>query len=146
MNPKKSKSGETSVEKPPVEKYFIEELELIDPKLKVVWHSEVKKFLIVTTAPQELFNAGYVVEMVVEDESGNYAPCDRRILGKLIELKYDRDRNFKQDKFLDDMDRDDFEKAVKAETEGRLRYREFLIKVNKFLRTKTFVLNGGKKL
>jgi len=145
MNRKKPKSGETSVGKPPVEKYFIEELELIDRRLKVVWHSEVKKFLIVTPAPHQLFNAGYVVEMVVEDENGNYAPCDRRILGRLIALKYDRDRNFKQDRFLDEMDRDDFQKAVKAETEGRLRYRDFLIKVNKFLRTKTFVLNGGKQ-
>lgn len=146
MNPKKVKSAQPSVEKPSVEKYFIEELALIDPRLKVVWHSEAKKFLIVTQAPRQLFKTGYVVEMVIEDENGNYAPCDRRTLGKLIALKYDRDRNFKPKKFLDDMDQADFQKAVKAEIEGRLRYRDFLIKVNKFLRTKTFVLNGGKKL
>lgn len=144
MAPKEFKSGEATADKPTVPRYFIEGLALIDIGLKVLWHSEVKRFLIVTEAPEQIFNAGYVVEMVVQDENENYAPCDQLVLEKLSKLRWERDDSFKIKKFLDDMDEEEFQKAVKAEVVRRAMIRDFLKKVNKFLRTKTFVLNGGK--
>jgi len=144
MNPNKGTLGEKTAEKPTVPRYFLDELVLVDPRLKVLWHPKAKRFLIVSPAPQKMFKKGYVVEMVVDDGAGNYAPCDRRALGKLLELKYDRDKNFKPERFLREMDGEETDKAVKAEVKKRLMTREFMLKVNKFLRTKTFVLNGGK--
>lgn len=144
MSPKKVKSGEASVEKPTVPRYFIEELALVDPRLKVLWHPKEKKYLIVSQAPAQIFKKGYVVEMIVQDEKGGFAPCDRRVLGKLLELKYDRDRNFKEERFLRNMDDEDLQKAKKAEAKRRLMEKDFIIKVLKLLRSKTFVLNGGK--
>jgi len=145
MNPKKFKSGEATVSKPVVPRYFIEGLAIIDIRLKVLWHPEWKKFLIVTPAPRQMFRDGYVVEMIVEDENKNYAPCDTRFLERLSKLRWDRDRNYKLKTFLDNMDEEEFQKAVKAEVMQRLVVRDFMTKVNKFLRTTTFVLNGGKK-
>lgn len=145
MNPNKVTIGETKVDKPAVARYFLDELALIDPRLKVLWHPKAKKYLIVSPAPHQMFKKGYVVEMVVDDGAGNYAPCDRRTLGKLLELKYDRDKNFKPERFLKEIDSEEEDKAVKADVTHRLMTREFMLKVNKLLRTKTFVLNGGKK-
>jgi len=144
MNPNKVTLGENSADKPTVPRYFLEELALVDPRLKVLWHPKVKKYLIVSHAPHKMFKKGYVVEMVVDDGKGNYAPCDRRILGKLLELKADRDKNFKPERFLNEIDEEERDKAIKADASQRLMTRDFMLKVNKFLRTKTFVLNGGK--
>lgn len=147
MDPKlkEFKSGEATADKPSVPKYFIEGLAMIDIRLKVLWHSEVKKFLIVTEAPDQMFKAGYVVDMIVEDENKAYAPCDQSVLERLAKLKWDRDKNYKLKTFLDNMDEEEFQKAIKAEVVRRSMFRDFMKKVNKFLRTKTFVLNGGKK-
>lgn len=142
--PKELLSGENSADKPTVPRYFVEGLAMIDIRLKVLWHSEVKKFLIVSSAPEKMFKSGYVVEMIVEDEFNNYAPCDQRILEKLSMIRWDRDKNYKLKTFLDDMDEEEFQKAIKAEVVRRAMIRDFLKKVNKFLRTKTIVLNGGK--
>lgn len=142
--PKELLSGENSADKPTVPRYFVEGLAMIDIRLKVLWHSEVKKFLIVSSAPEKMFKSGYVVEMIVEDEFNNYAPCDQSILEKLSMIRWDRDKNYKLKTFLDDMDEEEFQKAIKAEVVRRAMIRDFLKKVNKFLRTKTFVLNGGK--
>jgi len=145
MSPKQEfKSGEATAEKPTVPRYFIEGLAMIDIRLKVLWHREVKKFLIVSAAPEQKFKAGYIVEMIVEDNEHNYAPCDQSVLEKLSMIRWDRDRNYKLQTFLDDMDEEEFEKAIKAEVVRRAMFRDFMIKVNKFLRTKTFILNGGK--
>lgn len=142
--PKELLSGENSADKPTVPRYFVEGLAMIDIRLKVLWHSEVKKFLIVSSAPEKMFKSGYVVEMIVEDEFNNYAPCDQSILEKLSMIRWDRDKNYKLKTFLDDMDEEEFQKAIKAEVVRRAMIRDFLKKVNKFLRTKTIVLNGGK--
>jgi len=142
--PREFKSGEATADKPKVPKYFIEGLALIDIRLKVLWHSEVKKFLIVSEAPNEMFKSGYVVEMIVEDDEHNYSPCDQSVLEKLSKIRWDRDRHYKLQTFLDDMDEEQFQKAIKAEVVRRAMFRDFMKKVNKFLRTKTFVLNGGK--
>ncbi len=142
--PREFKSGEATADKPTVPKYFIEGLAMIDIRLKVLWHSEVKKFLIVSEAPEKMFRAGYVVEMIVEDEFKNYAPCDQSVLEKLSMIRWDRDKNYKLQTFLADMDEEEFQKAIKAEIVRRAMFRDFMKKVNKFLRIKTFVLNGGK--
>ncbi|HEC60725.1 hypothetical protein LCGC14_0461140 [marine sediment metagenome] len=145
MNPKQEfKSGEATAEKPVVPKYFIEGLAMIDIRLKVLWHREVKKFLIVSEAPDQMFKSGYVVEMIVEDEFKKYAPCDQSVLEKLSMIRWDRDKHYKLKTFLADMDEEEFQKAIKAEVVRRAMFRDFMKKVNKFLRTKTFVLNGGK--
>jgi len=142
--PQEFKSGEATADKPVVPRYFIEGLAMIDIRLKVLWHSEVKKFLIVSAAPEEKFNAGYIVEMIVQDKDGNYAPCDQSVLEKLSMIRWDRDKNYKLQTFLADMDEEEFQKAIKAEVVRRAMFRDFLKKVNKFLRTTTIVLNGGK--
>ena len=142
--PQEFKSGEATADKPVVPRYFIEGLAMIDIRLKVLWHSEVKKFLIVSAAPEEKFNAGYIVEMIVQDKDGNYAPCDQSVLEKLSMIRWDRDKNYKLQTFLADMDEEEFQIAIKAEVVRRAMFRDFLKKVNKFLRTTTIVLNGGK--
>ena len=142
--PQEFKSGEATADKPVVPRYFIEGLAMIDIRLKVLWHSEVKKFLIVSAAPEKMFNAGYVVEMIVQDKDKNYAPCDQSVLEKLSMIRWDRDKNYKLKTFLADMDEEEFQKAIKAEVVRRAMFRDFLKKVNKFLRTTTIVLNGGK--
>ena len=142
--PQEFKSGESTAEKPHVPRYFIEGLAMIDIRLKVLWHSEVKKFLIVSAAPEKMFKSGYVVEMIIEDGDHNYAPCDQSVLEKLSMIRWDRDKNYKLQTFLDDMDEEEFQIAIKAEVVRRAMFRDFMKKVNKFLRTTTIVLNGGK--
>lgn len=137
MNPK-NVIGKQIHDGPAVYDWFLHELKLIDRKLEVVWDKKACVFLIVTPAPVNVFRSGYVVEHSVSKKNGDFIPLDMRVIHYLQDLRFDRDHTYREDKYLAELDEEDFEVAKKVEKERLLMERDFIKKVNKFRYSTTF--------
>lgn len=81
-------------EGPYVPRWFLRELKLISPNFSVLWSNEWCKFVIVSPAPVNAFREGYIVEFVVEEKDGSYAPLDSVTLEALRMAMQGKDLKF----------------------------------------------------
>lgn len=124
---------------------FLRALELISPKLNVLWHRGAQRWLIVTyDVPRSAFRDGYVVEYVVS-KNGQYAPLDEDVLSFLRKARFERDKFCRKydvmgiDHHLQDLDRVNQEKAAAAQKNRLDGFMEFSKKAHKLDTTKTFI-------
>ncbi len=124
---------------------FIRALKLIDPRLSLLWHQKVRRWLIVTFGiPREAFRDGYVVEHIVS-KNGQFAPLNEDVLHFLRKVRYERDRFAMKydpgelDHHLQDIDRDHQEKAAAAEKRRLDGFSQAGKKAHKFRTTETFI-------
>jgi len=130
---------------PVIPQGFQRELQLIDPKLSLLWHRKGQRWLIVTKdIPKKIFKDGYVVEYVVSID-GQYAPLDEDVLRFLRQSRWERDHHARKydplglDRHLQEVDKDRAEKAdagMKQRLDG---FREFNKKAHKLETVKTFI-------
>lgn len=124
---------------------FQRALQLIDPKLSLLWHQKAQRWLIVTKdIPMKIFKDGYVVEYVVSVK-GQYAPLDEDVLRFLRKSRWERDDQVRKydplglDNHLQSVDKDRQEKAdagMKQRLDG---FQEFNKKAHKLDTVKTFI-------
>ena len=124
---------------------FLRALELIDPKLSVLWHRGAQKWLIVTEdVPRSVFKDGYVVEHVVS-KNQKFAPLNEDVLIFLRKARWERDFYARKipaaalDHHLQQIDRENQEKADVAERNRLDGFQQFAKKAHEFETVKTFI-------
>ena len=130
---------------PVIPQGFQRELQLIDPKLSLLWHRKGQRWLIVTKdIPKKIFKDGYVVEYVVSNK-GQYAPLDEDVLRFLRQSRWERDKYARRydplglDHHLQSVDQDRQEKADVAMKHRLDGFSEFGKKAHKLDTVKTFI-------
>lgn len=124
-------------EAPAIPSGFLTDLKMIAPEFYPKWHSS-GRWLIVKDVSRKISKRGYVVEYVVHDGKGGYAPLDQKVIDILNETRLERDRLDNPDKILGQMDAEEDMKMQKAlKLRGEMQS-DFSKKVHKFLTSKTF--------
>ncbi len=125
---------------------FPRALELIDPKLSVLWHGGAKRWLILTeNVPRSVFKDGYVVEHIVS-KNEEFAPLNEDVLNFLREARWERDNEFARkfhaaslDHHLQEVDQENQKKIDAAEKNRLDGFQQAGKKAHKFRTTKTFI-------
>lgn len=124
---------------------FLRALELIDPKLSVLWHREALRWLIVTHGiPRTVFKDGYVVEYVVSKDE-KFAPLNEDVLNFLRKARWERDKDGRKfhaaslDHHLQEVDQENQKKADAAEKHRLDGFSQGAKKAHKFRTTETFI-------
>lgn len=124
-------------EAPAIPHFFMRELKTVAPEFYPKWHQS-GRWLIVKNCSKKISRRGYIVEFVVHDGKGGYAPLDMKVIDILKELKQERDRLDNPDKILDEMDRREEKRMMEGVRRRAEMQDEFTKKVHKLLTSKTF--------
>ena len=136
------------VEKP--ERWILEEIKLMDPELYPYYFSRYRKWMIVKDFPRRLpgitdydpiNGKNFIVEAVVEDSKHNPLPLDAKVVKALRRSLFNHN-NKPLGSYLEEIDREEEEKAREMQAEARLMRREAAKKIHKFQTSETFVLGG----
>jgi len=122
---------------PAIPAFFLRLLREVAPEFYPLWHMS-GRWLIVKDISREISKRGYIVEFVVHDGKGNYAPLDMKVINILNELRQERDRFDNPDKMLAKMDQEDDQKMQEGLKLKAELHTEFSRKVHKFLTSRTF--------
>jgi len=124
---------------------FVRALKLISPKLSLMWHKKVKRWMIVTKdVPRSAFRDGYVVEHIVS-RNGRFAPLNEDVLDFLRKARWERDHFSRKyslgalDHHLQEIERDHQKKSDEARSRNIEGFQEFAKKAVKFNTVKTFI-------
>lgn len=134
------------------ERWFVEELQLISPRLYPFFWDKHKRWFIIKDYPRRfagitdydpITGKNFVVELIVQDPRGGYMPLSRLVLYALKLAKYQMETvSEKEEERKED---EEEEKKIADAIQYKISLqRAFLYWVNRLERTKTFVLGGNK--
>lgn len=124
-------------EPPAISPGFLRDLRMVAPEFYPKWHLS-GRWMIVKDVPRHISRRGYIVEFVVHDGKGGYAPLDQKVIDCLMQAKQERDKLDNPEKLLRKFDEEEelkMREALKLRAELQL---DFSKKVCKFLTSKTF--------